>query len=244
MRIHLFLILCLFLISCSDEEGNCFKSYGERVEMVSEVDAFHSINLYDNLPLKISEGINFEITIKHGSNLIDGIDFTVKDSVLTLDNLNKCRWLKNQENTPEISISCPLDILRRIQCYGVGDVSVLDTIRSKQFFIDHWGSVGNTSLLFSGESLHLSHHAGPGSIIARGKTSVLYVYNTSTGYTDASQVESGFLFCTSRTNRTINAGASVRADLKLYGSGDVELCPSPAELNLVEKGSGRVVLCK
>lgn len=83
---------------CSGTE-DCVKSSGDFITKEVEVPQFNKIIVYNGIGLVITQGENYKVEIKTGSNLIDGISVTVSDEMLILKDNTTCNWARDYGKT-------------------------------------------------------------------------------------------------------------------------------------------------
>ncbi|MEZ7494148.1 head GIN domain-containing protein [Leeuwenhoekiella aequorea] len=122
-----YLVLFSFLaLSCNSEKGlNCFQTEGDRVEQEFEVDAFEAIIIEERLQLIVKEGPVQKVVIATGENLLNDIEVTVTDGVLTVLNNNGCNLVRDF-NISKVYVTSPnIKQIRNASGYEVQSDGVL-----------------------------------------------------------------------------------------------------------------------
>ena len=109
------------------------KIKGNKIVMTEEkiVDAFHTIELYDNFEVSIDEDSDHIIKIEADSNLQEFIEVEIQDSILKIRATKFFRRAKSLN----INISCASE-LKKITAYDKIDVKSLSPIKSSELRIE------------------------------------------------------------------------------------------------------------
>ena len=92
-------MILFFLISGCSATDDCVKSSGEMISKEIEVPDFDKIIVYNGISLVITQGENYKIELKTGSNLIDDITINVSDGILFLKDNTTCNWVRDYGQT-------------------------------------------------------------------------------------------------------------------------------------------------
>ena len=92
------MVLFLFVAGCSGTE-DCIKSSGDLISKEVEVPQFDKIIVYNGISLVITEGENYKVEVKTGSNLIDDITVNVNNEMLILKDNTSCNWVRDYGKT-------------------------------------------------------------------------------------------------------------------------------------------------
>ncbi|WP_299439993.1 DUF2807 domain-containing protein [uncultured Aquimarina sp.] len=109
------------------------KIKGNKIVMTEEkiVDAFHTIELYDNFEVSIDEDSDHIIKIEADSNLQEFIEVEIQDSILKIRGTKFFRRAK----ALNIKISCASE-LKKISTYDKIDLKSLSSIKSSELRIE------------------------------------------------------------------------------------------------------------
>lgn len=92
------LILFFLFAGCSPTE-DCVKSSGDMISKEVQVLDFDKIIVYNGISLVITQGENYKVEVKTGSNLINDISVTVNDGMLNLKDNTTCNWVRDYGQT-------------------------------------------------------------------------------------------------------------------------------------------------
>lgn len=133
--------MCFYLIfvSCEKQESrSCWKNRGEEVSKLVSIDAFHKMRLGRGIKfVLIQDSLNF-VKIQTGRNLIDFINVEIRDHELSIENLNRCDFLRYGRN--EVVAEIHFESVRNIYFEGSEPLTSQDTIR-----LDYLGLIVNES---------------------------------------------------------------------------------------------------
>jgi hypothetical protein len=103
----LFLSLLLFLASCKKAENRtCFKSIGDQTTKEILLGNFEKLDLREHIEFVIIQDSLNKIVLKGGENLLNLIDAEISDGVLTIENKNRCGFLRNAKKVVVAEIHC------------------------------------------------------------------------------------------------------------------------------------------
>lgn len=88
----------MVFISC-EKPSECIENTGEMVTKIIPVNPFTRIKVYRGIAVQITQGIDYKVEIKSGSNLIDNISVTQIDNQLVLTDNTTCNWLREYGQT-------------------------------------------------------------------------------------------------------------------------------------------------
>ncbi|WP_442844480.1 head GIN domain-containing protein [Leeuwenhoekiella sp. H156] len=126
MKNHFFLVAFLLLLSCDSEKGlNCFQAPGERVAIEYTLENFNKIVVEERLQLIVKQGAEQKVVLETGENLVNDIEISVSDGVLTLFNDNGCNLVRDY-NISRVVVTTPnLTEIRNASGYEVQSEGVL-----------------------------------------------------------------------------------------------------------------------
>ena len=130
---YLLMSFALFAVSCeSMDMGDCFKNTGDIIAEELAVEGITTIRLYDNIDLYIYPDTNERLILKAGSNLIDKIEASKRDTILNLRNNNSCNWVRSFSSPIEAHLY--VSDLHTLFYYGSGIIESMEAIVSETTF--------------------------------------------------------------------------------------------------------------
>ncbi|WP_396167285.1 head GIN domain-containing protein [Flavobacterium sp.] len=97
-KIIILLSFLLVFISC-EKPSECYESTGDMVTRTIPVNPFTRIKVYRGIAVVITEGPEYKVEIKSGSNLIDNVSVTQNDNQLVFTDNTTCNWLREYGQT-------------------------------------------------------------------------------------------------------------------------------------------------
>lgn len=97
-KIFILLSFLLVFISC-EKPSECYESTGDMVTRLIPVNPFTRIKVYPGIAVVITQGPEYKVEIKSGSNLIDNVSVTQNDNQLVLTDNTTCNWLREYGET-------------------------------------------------------------------------------------------------------------------------------------------------
>ena len=95
-NIFILFVFAFVVNSCKKENlYDCFKPTGTIETRVIEVSDFQHVVVFDKIDLYLTQGPNFEVKLEAGKNLFMNIKTTVSNGTLTIDNINKCNFVRS-----------------------------------------------------------------------------------------------------------------------------------------------------
>lgn len=98
MKKILFIFAILLFVQC-DNPGDCVKSTGPMVSKTFSSLEFDKILVHKGIALVLKQGENTSITVVSGENLIDDIEVTTTDGLLTFKDQTTCNWTRDYGQT-------------------------------------------------------------------------------------------------------------------------------------------------
>jgi hypothetical protein len=180
--------ISFFFIGCKKStERSCFKSSGKLVSTIIDQGYFNILRLHPYVDYELIQDTTNYVEISCGENLFPFIDVAVKDSILTISNKNKCRFLRDYDKSVKAKIH--LSSLFNIYYDGTGSLISLDTISASFFTLKIEDSAGEVNLIVKSEVLSVYKTNAAGLLVLSGKTNKARYENTSLNKFDVSNLE-------------------------------------------------------
>lgn len=165
------------LIGCKKENAfDCLKSNGEVTTVYRDVGKFRHVIIYDKIDLNIKQGAEYLVEINAGSNLLRSISTKNENGVLSINNNNKCNFMRGYKKNITITITVPK--IDRVENQGVGTIRFDEGIVQDSIFLLAENS-GDTYLNGKYKRIKTGSH-GNGDIYASGSCDTLTVYTYGT----------------------------------------------------------------
>ena len=121
-----FIAIIFLVTACDSDKGlNCFQSAGDPVTHEYLVEPFKSILVEERLQLIIKQGPEQKVEVHTGENLLNDIDISVNNGVLSLFNGNGCNLVRDY-NISKVIVTAPdIDTIRNASGYEVQSDGIL-----------------------------------------------------------------------------------------------------------------------
>lgn len=227
-KILILFILSISLISCQKENmGDCFKSTGIVQRDKRILEPFDSLVIQKRMNLILIEDTIDFVEIEAGNNLLENIITENKFGTLSIENTNKCNWVRSYK-TP-VNIYLHYTQMNKIVVWGSTNITTNDSLRYDSLFIEMRDAAGNVDLTFSNKAVFIAQHTGANDVVLKGKTQNLSVYSADLGYGDYLKLAAENVFAESNSvaDNYFNASETIRLITRntgsLYYTGEAEI---------------------
>jgi hypothetical protein len=238
-----YLFIILFFNSCKKEnEFDCVKTTGKDISEMRDVGSFDEILLNYQIDLNISKGSEYKVEVIAGKNIIKNITTRVKDGVLSIDNINRCNFVRGYKRTITVNITLPY--IKLVKNIGVGTLT-FDENFNQDTLVVRAESSGDIVVNGTYNEVRSSSH-GNGDVYLNGTCNSLYVYTNGTNYLRANNLlvkDYIFIETLSLGDCYVNASACNKFDYNIWKSGNIYYKGNPAVINNVGLGtaSGKAI---
>lgn len=234
------LVLSLLFSSCN-QLGDCFHGTGAITDEERSLDTIRRIYLTSNINLIIHPNQSyFRMRLSGGNNLLENVDTEVENGTLSIKNKNHCNWVRSFKS--KITVEVWVDKLNALYLENsTGEVTTEDTIRTDNFRVDCFGSMGNVNLLIDCGVSTIALHNGPSDITVRGRCGVQYNYNAGFGKIDCRSLYSDDVYIKNKgTNDTwINSQSLLEATIER--DGNIYYTGNPSTIKTLLNGKGQLI---
>ena len=243
MRQLLFLgLVALVLSSCKKaNERTCWKSAGAQTTKIIPVAAFEKLELYEHIKYTlIQDSLDF-IEIKAGKNIIDLIDISSINSILRIENLNRCNFLGYQKR--KVAVEIHIRNLKEIYFKGTDSLINKGILNLDNLNVEIEDGAGSIDFHLNANRLNFYIPHGWGDFKVKGFTKFFKVNIDGSGYFDTQKLQvqdSISVFSISPILSKINAD-NCKMKVELNGEGDLWYYGNPTILLKNEYNSGRVI---
>ena len=124
----LFYIITLILVFTCDSEdaSDCFQTSGSIIQQEISIDAFTKILVNRDIELILKQGLEFEIIIETGRNLMNDVEAIVVDDQLKLTDHNTCNYVRDFGITKVYVTAPSITEIRSSTQYDVSSDGILD----------------------------------------------------------------------------------------------------------------------
>ena len=235
-------LLVLFFSNCKKaNERTCWKSAGEQTTKIIPVSAFEKLELYEHIKYTlIQDSLDF-IEIKAGKNLIDLIEISSENSILKIENLNKCNFLGYQKR--KVAVEIHVRNLKEIYFKGTDSLVNKGIINLDNLNVEIEDGAGSINFNLNAKSVNFLIPHGWGDFKLKGFTKFFRVDIDGSGYFDTLELQvqdSISILSISPILSKINA-ENCKLKVELNGEGDLWYYGIPTILIKNEYSKGRVI---
>ncbi len=179
MRLVLYLFLFLLFSACSKQSaGDCFKSTGPETTEVRYPGTFNTIELYANMELTIIKSNACKVELIGGKNVLKNMSTKVTGSVLSLENLNKCNFVRGYKKKIKANIYLPY--LKNLINYGVASIHMDEAFVQDSIKLAAESS-GDIFVSGNFDYIHAISN-GNGDLYLKGNCKSFYLYSNGTNF--------------------------------------------------------------
>ncbi|MEI7979920.1 MAG: DUF2807 domain-containing protein [Bacteroidota bacterium] len=218
--IFLFLAV-LIAFSCKKENMNdCFTSRGLTTVERRNLDDFRQVKLGKRIHLVLIEDtVNYAV-VEAGKNLLPEIITSSDGQLLTIENRNKCNWVRTLKDS--VYIKLHYTNLYSVEMKGASIITNQDTLRkSDTLRFEFRDSSGDLNLKVQNKRIEIIQHTGASNVNIKGKTDDLSVYMSGLGWGDYSKLTCRTVYVDTRSAADVKVYATTGFDFRLRYSGDI-----------------------
>lgn len=243
MKEYLMILIILVFFSCEKAEDRvCFKSTGDHSERtINTLENIDSLNLYDDIYYTLQQSNETKVVLTGGKNLLAHIDVDFNNGNLTINNNNKCKFLRSYKN--KIRAKIYVDSITYIYYEGAKELISKDTLRSKELRLLIRDGAGSTDLTLINGYTSATVTNGFGDFTLKGKTLYGFLSCSSNSYCDTrSFLVNNELVVKSNTvgKMLVNVNQS-KLFATIHKSGNIEYVGDPTSIVLTNNGEGYLV---
>lgn len=126
MKKVLYILIVTILFSCDREStGDCFQTEGTTIQQEVTVTPFEKILVNRDIELIVKEGVDYEVVIETGENLVNDVEAIVVDNELQLTNNNTCNYIRDY-NVTKVYVTAPnISEIRSSTQYDISSDGIL-----------------------------------------------------------------------------------------------------------------------
>ncbi len=239
---YIFIILIGLLIwSCKKaEDRKCYKSFGEITEATYPIDSVQEFKLYKKIKYRFFQDSTRKIVVRTGKNMQNFIDIQTEDYITTINNHNKCNFLRDNDKKVEVDIHYPH--YNKIYAEPSDSMIFVDTLRGNYTSIQLRDGGGTLKLNVNMNQISIGIGYGAGNFIVGGKTNYAHLTIQNLAYGDALNLKTNNLSIYHNSNNDLLTNFdSSQVNVLFYANGDVRFIGEPISLSVDGVGEGEVI---
>jgi hypothetical protein len=199
--------------------GDCFKGTGTITKETRILEDFDSIYIDRRLNIVlVQDTVNFAV-VEAGDNLLGLIDTEIENGKLTLQNNNKCNWVRSYKIPVNIEVHSKN--LQHIVMWGASNITNKDTLTFPTLVVEYRDASGIVELIVDNELTNIIQHTGAGDAIIHGKTQQLTVYMSSLAFGDYTDLKAQNVYVENRSSADCRVFGNETFTFRLRGDGNI-----------------------
>ncbi|TSJ42455.1 GIN domain-containing protein [Fluviicola chungangensis] len=242
MRNSLVILLAgLFLFSCKKPENRtCFKLLGSETTMEIPLASFERLDLREHVEYVLIQDSLDKVVLKGGKNLLNLIEVKSESGLLTIENKNRCGFLRNAKKVVVAEIH--FTSLVNIRFIGTEPLTNLGTINTDYFTFYSRDGAGDVILNLNAIEINAEANHGWCNFTLTGTAQKARICAKSNSYCDVTGLAvSDSLYVASETVGDIKINAN---NLIIHGyiteSGNILYTGTPLGIDVLLNGTGTV----
>lgn len=231
-RIILLILITFSLSSCKKEE--VIKS------KLLTMSAFNKVILNDNFSVILEEDSIYRLEII-GYEDIENVNYSVTDSVLSINNTKRYKWTKPRKNKIELRIRAPE--FKEVAANEACSITNEKPITSSSFGIVFSGKANEANLKLAGGTFYYwNNFPCGGKLTLTGSTEVVKLWNYALVSIDAKYLIANYGIVANSSQGDIDLTINTRLEYSIYGNGNINLYNSPQSIiNNGETNKGTLI---
>lgn len=244
MRRSLLVIVVLFAcVSCKKAEDRaCFKLNGdEAVQEIPIASQIDSLFLNDDLYYTLVPSNESKVVLKGGENMLSHIEVTSGNGKLSVNNKNKCRFLRSYKH--KIYVDIYVDNITYIEYYGAKELKSKERLYSNELRLHVRDGAGVVDLEIENGYTSVVYGSGYGNFFLKGNVFQCYVHCNSNTFGDIRklQVENELNIMSNSAGDILINAEGTDLHVTIQRDGDVGYVGTPLTKNVTINGKGKLI---
>lgn len=127
MKKYIYILTLISLLACDSESASdCFQTSGPIIQKEITVSPFKKILVHRDIELIIKEGLEYEVVLETGENLMNDVEAFVVNNELILTDNNSCNYIRDYGIT-KLYVTAPnLTTIRSSTQYDISSDGILN----------------------------------------------------------------------------------------------------------------------
>jgi hypothetical protein len=239
----LLLLAGLFFLfnSCKKENRcDCLKSRGETVLESRSLADFSTLRVYDKIDVYFTQDTTLTapvVQVKTGKNLVPNISTRVEGGELSIENRNKCNFVRGEHNDVTVYITAPY--VKYFVQEGVGSIFGTNTVTQDSVDCTIKNS-GDIRLAVNTRNV-TGHMHGIGDLYLEGLANSFFTHTVGQGFINAEGFRVGYAFVVFKSNGLAHVNVTGQLDGMVASTGDLYYTGNPAVVNVEVTGKGKLI---
>jgi len=240
-----FLLITVLCISCNKEDANdCFQTSGSIMSETITVADFSKIEVGEDITLIIKEGVNQEVTIETGANLLNDVEAKVVGETLFLSDSNDCNYFRNYGITT-IYVTAPnITEIRsktqfEVRSEGILTFPNLELISEN--FTNESAASGNFRLQLQNQELKIVFNNLSNLFISGSTDEFIISFPGGNSRVEAADFNAEKVIISSRGSNDIIINPQQELSGEIFGTGDVIAVNRPPGIDFTAHYTGSLI---
>jgi hypothetical protein len=235
------IVILIWLTACKKAPyRSCFKTSGNESERTVTVGDFNRLFLSERMNFVLIQDSTNQVVVKGGENLLQLIEITNEDGLLTITNKNRCNYLRNFD-VPLVEIH--LTKLVNLHIEGSEKLTNKDTLFTDYLTLTLRDGAGTVDLTLKTIDIKAENTYGWANLTLKGETQTLRANLMGDGCFDVKQLNvtnSLKILTVSSRDQSIRAeGISLQAQID--GIGNILYWGTPSNIFCNKYGTGNLI---
>lgn len=234
MEKRLIVILIFILLLSCDKHRN--------VVVIRDLEPFSGLFVNSSFDIQIHPDTSFRIMLSGSSDIVDEIEVSMLADTLIIENHFSAKWLRPTDHPIKVDLYC--DSLERIVLNESCNLRSSGPIHSDEVGLIAVSRLNIVDLEFDANTVfYWNNFPCNGSIVFRGETQNLKIWNTALMRVDASELNSSYVLVENDSGVECKVIANDILDYSITGAGNIIVSGNPEIISAGElSGSGQLIL--
>ncbi len=246
MKKYIYILTLISLLACDSESASdCFQTAGPIIQKEITVSPFEKILVNRDIELIIKEGLEYEVIVETGENLMNDVVVVVAGDELQLTDNNSCNYLREYGITKVIVTAPNIKSIRSSTQYDVSSEGVLSfpnvTLVSEDYNSPGSFTVGDFRMQINSEKLQVVAN-NISSFYISGQVDDLFIgfYSGAGRFEGENLVAQNIdLYHRGSNDMVVNPQLSLTGELR--GTGNLISKSNPAIVEIEQLYTGRLI---
>ena len=216
------LLICFFLSACK-------KSEEDQVSIEKTLTFFNVLNLQSSFEIYLIQDTVFRIRIEGEGKIVNNINISYMDSILTIKNDSKLSWLNPKNN--KIKLFIHLNELKKIIVDETCNITSQNTLTTDELGIIMSSKLNEAELTVDCNTFYYwNNQPCGGKLKLHGKTNQLKIWNFALMAVDASDLSANRVLVENSSKGDCRIKAISEIEYSIFGEGNIYLYGNPADI--------------
>ncbi len=243
MKLVILFFVGIMILACKKKEDrSCWKVAGEPTSKIVELDHFYSLFLGPHLEYTLIQDTVEYMELLGAENLLNHVTATLEGDKLTINNTNKCNFLRSYKKK-DIHVKLHFIAINNIEFQGTQPLRSEGVLNIPYFTFLIMDGAGPVDLTINSDAISGTVGHGYGDFTLHGNTKYANFSVNSNGYCDTRDLviaDSIDIISNTSVLSRFNV-QNVQTRIEIKNTGNVEYFGLPSSLEIVRFGTGEVL---